>query len=125
MQEKTALAGDDGGGDGDVTAVVGDQVDSKKKKKNKNDGNNFKDAFLRLLKNKLFMYNFFSAIFYVFAFVGFGTFMPKFVEYNFRVSSSASSSYAGAVGTVSKAIGLLISGWLISKFKPSARFLSG
>ena len=117
--EAAALAGDD---DEDTTDNNGD---SKTKKKKKKDSKEFRAAFFRLLKNKLFMYNFFSGIFYVFAFMGFGTFMPKFVEYNFRVKGSASSSYAGAVGTVSKALGLLVSGWLISKFKPSARFLSG
>ena len=47
--------------------------------------------------------------FYVFAFMGFGTFMPKYVEYQFRQKGSASSTFAGGVGTVSKAIGLLVS----------------
>jgi hypothetical protein len=46
--------------------------------------------------------------FYVFAFMGFGTFMPKYVEYQFRQKGSASSTFAGGVGTVSKAIGLLV-----------------
>ena len=40
-----------------------------------------RDAFLpalkRLLTNKLYICNFFSTIFFVFAFMGFGTFMPK------------------------------------------------
>ena len=46
--------------------------------------------------------------FYVFAFMGFGTFMPKYVEYQFRQKGSSSSTFAGGVGTVSKAIGLLV-----------------
>ena len=58
----------------------------------------FMKAFKRLLRNKLFMYNFFSSIFYVFAFMGFGTFMPKYIEYNFRIRSSKSSSLAGGLG---------------------------
>ena len=61
-------------------------------------GADFKSAMLRLLRNKLFMYNFFSSIFYVFAFMGFGTFMPKYIEYNFRIKSSKSSSLAGGLG---------------------------
>ncbi len=85
----------------------------------------FKDAMMRLITNKMFMFNFFSNLFYVFAFMGFGTFMPKYMEYNFRIKGSISSSSGAAVGTVSKAAGLLLSGYLISKFKPSARFLSG
>ena len=45
---------------------------------------NFKAALMRLLTNKLFMWNFFSSIFVVFAFMGFGTFMPKYIEFQFR-----------------------------------------
>ncbi len=45
---------------------------------------NFRAALMRLLTNKLYMWNFFSSIFIVFAFMGFGTFMPKYVEYQFR-----------------------------------------
>ena len=80
---------------------------------------------LRLLRNKLFMCNFFSSIFMVFAFMGFGTFMPKYMEYQFRMKGSSSSRFSGSVGTLSKAIGLLLSGFVVSKFKPSARFLAG
>ena len=45
---------------------------------------NFQAALRRLLTNKLYMWNFFSSIFIVFAFMGFGTFMPKYVEFQFR-----------------------------------------
>ena len=38
----------------------------------------FFPALKRLLGNKLFMANFGSTIFFVFAFMGFGTFMPKY-----------------------------------------------
>ena len=102
-----------------------DETDDPAKQIANMDMNSFRKAMKRLLKNKLFMYNFFSSIFYVFAFMGFGTFMPKYVEYQFRKKGSTSSSFAGGIGTVSKALGLLVSGFLISKFKPSARFLTG
>lgn len=85
----------------------------------------FIKAFKRLLTNKVFMYNFGSSLFFVFAFMGFGTFMPKFMEYNYRMKVSSSSAFSGGIGTISKAIGLLVSGWAISRWKPSARFLSG
>ena len=102
-----------------------DETDGLPGMKNMKDKATFMAAFKRLLRNKLFMYNFFSSIFYVFAFMGFGTFMPKYIEYQFRKKGSRSSSLAGSVGTISKALGLLISGFLISRFKPSARFISG
>ncbi len=100
-------------------AIAGDDEGVKREKAS------FRKAFMRLLMNKLFMYNFFSSLFYVFAFMGFGTFMPKYIEYQFRKKGSTSSSYAGTVGTISKALGLLVSGFVISKFKPSARCISG
>jgi len=87
-----------------------------------------RDAFLpalkRLLSNKLYIWNFFSSIFYVFAFMGFGTFIPKYIEYQFRIRASRSSGIAGSAGTAAKAIGLIVSGWIVGKFKFSARTLS-
>ena len=85
----------------------------------------FVKALKRLFSNKLFMFNFASNLFYVFAFMGFGTFMPKYVEFQFRKKGSSSSTFVGAVATLSKAFGLLVSGVAISKFRPSARILSG
>ena len=85
----------------------------------------FKDALKRLLTNKVFMYNFGSSLFYVFAFMGFGTFMPKYIQYQYNTKGSTSSAVSGMIGTVSKAIGLLISGWAIQKWRFSARLLSG
>ena len=81
-------------------------------------------ALKRLLTNKLYVTNFFSTIFYVFAFMGFGTFMPKYIEYQFRMKASTSSRVTGLAGTAAKAVGLLVSGWLVGRFKFSARTLS-
>ena len=81
-------------------------------------------ALKRLLTNKLYVTNFFSTIFYVFAFMGFGTFIPKYIEYQFRMTASSSSRVTGLAGTAAKAFGLLVSGWLVGRFKFSARTLS-
>merc|ERR1719322_84795 len=62
----------------------------------------FKDALKRLLTNKVFMYNFASSLFYVFAFMGFGTFMPKYMQYQYNIRGSTSSAVTGMTGTVSK-----------------------
>lgn len=70
----------------------------------------FMQAIKRLLTNKLFMYNFMSNVFFAFAFMGFGTFMPKFFELNFRRKRSSSAGFVGGIGTMSKGIGFLISG---------------
>lgn len=86
--------------------------------------NDFVPAMKRLLKNKLYVTNYFSTVFYMFAFMGFGTFIPKYIEYQFRINASTSSRMSGSVGTAAKGIGMIFSGWLIGKFKFSARTLS-
>ena len=48
-------------------------------------------AMKRLVTNKVFIYNFGSTLFYVFGFMGFGTFMPKYMEYNFRMKASSTA----------------------------------
>ena len=78
------------------------------------------EAFKRLNSSMLSTNKTFNHLqflqFYVFAFMGFGTFMPKYVEYQFRQKGSASSTFAGGVGTVSKAIGLLVSAASLSDY---------
>lgn len=49
---------------------------------------------------------------------------PKLIENIYHQSASASSFYTGTLAIVFSGIGVLISGVLISKFKPSARFLA-
>ena len=98
--------------------------ENKKKDKLEKEKSDFLPALKRLLTNKLYVTNFFSTIFYVFAFMGFGTFIPKYIEYQFRIQASSSSKLAGSAGTAAKAVGLLFSGWLVGKFKFSARTLS-
>jgi len=94
-------------------------VDSEKK-----DRGAFIPALKRLLSNKLYVYNFFSSIFFVFAFMGFGTFAAKYIEYQFRITASGGARVSGSAGTAAKAIGFLISGWLIGKYRFSARTLA-
>ena len=50
------------------------------------------DCAKRLLKNKVYVFNSLSTIFFLFGFIGFGTFVPKYFEYHFRRSASSSGS---------------------------------
>lgn len=86
-----------------------------------------KDFFLtfkRLLKNKLYMYNNLAGTFYVFGFMPFWIFSPKLIETLFRQSSSASSLFTGTFALVASAVGILVAGFVITKFKPRARYLA-
>ena len=89
------------------------------------DRTSFVSALKRLAANKLYVCNFFSNVFYVFAFMGFGTFMPKYIEYVFRMKGSNTASLSGGLGSFPQAIGFLVSGYVIGKYKFSARIVSG
>ena len=77
----------------------------------------------RLVRNKLYMFNLFSAVTALLAFVGFGTFIPKYFEYHFRQKATKSglSSLGSSVFT---GLGIIISGQVIAKYKFKAGTLA-
>lgn len=50
--------------------------------------------------------------------------MPKYIETQYKQSASVSSLITGTVGLVFSAFGILLSGLIISKYKPKARYLA-
>ncbi|XP_071453353.1 solute carrier organic anion transporter family member 74D [Hetaerina americana] len=78
----------------------------------------------RLLKNNIFMLNTLAAVFYFLGYMPYWIFMPKYIETQYRQSASTSSLITGTVGLVFSAIGVLASGIIISRLKPSARALA-
>ncbi|ERL86149.1 hypothetical protein D910_03562 [Dendroctonus ponderosae] len=87
----------------------------------------FKDmikTFRRLAANRTLMLNNFAAVFYFLGYMPYWIFLPKYIETQYRQSASASSLITGSAGLVFSAIGILISGLIISKFKPRARYLA-
>jgi len=108
-----------------------DATDAKRLEKNKDEtpktGMDYiedtKACAIRLMKNRLYLCNLFSAVAALLAFVGFGTFIPKYFEYHFRqkatktgLSSLGSSIFTG--------MGILISGQVIGKYKFRAKTLA-
>eukprot|EP00096_Caligus_rogercresseyi_P000386 TRINITY_DN10819_c0_g1_i1.p1 TRINITY_DN10819_c0_g1~~TRINITY_DN10819_c0_g1_i1.p1 ORF type:complete len:638 (+),score=117.03 TRINITY_DN10819_c0_g1_i1:123-2036(+) len=83
-----------------------------------------KSLLSRLLKNKIYIFNLCSNIAFLFGFMGFITFLPKFIKFNFRKSSSSSGLAGGLSNFVSSAIGIITSGWIISRYKLKARSLA-
>lgn len=81
-------------------------------------------TFKRVLSNKIFMLNNTAAIFYFFGLVPYWVYTPKYIETQYRQSASASSFLTGTIALVFTALGILISGFVISKFKPSARYMA-
>ena len=82
------------------------------------------NTFKRLLMNKTLMLNNLAAVFYFFGYMPYWIFMPKYIETQYRQSASFSSLITGTVGLIFSAIGILLSGLIISKFKPKARYLA-
>ncbi|XP_022915464.1 solute carrier organic anion transporter family member 74D [Onthophagus taurus] len=87
----------------------------------------FKDmmkTFNRLVKNPTLMLNNFAAVFYFLGYMPYWIFLPKYIETLYKQSASASSLITGTAGLIFSAIGVLLSGLIISKFKPTARILA-
>ncbi|CAH1153525.1 unnamed protein product [Phaedon cochleariae] len=87
----------------------------------------FKDmikTFRRITKNPTLMSNNFAAVFYFLGYMPYWIFLPKYIETQYRQSASASNLITGSAGLVFSAIGILLSGLIISKYKPKARYLA-
>jgi hypothetical protein len=82
-----------------------------------------KACAMRLIKNKLYVCNMFSAVTALLAFVGLGTFIPKYFEYHFRQKATRSglSSLGSSIFT---GLGIVISGQVIQRYKFRAKTLA-
>uniref|UniRef100_T1J4Q6 Solute carrier organic anion transporter family member n=1 Tax=Strigamia maritima TaxID=126957 RepID=T1J4Q6_STRMM len=86
----------------------------------------FPSAIKRVLNNNILIALTFEANFYLLGIVGFGTFMPKYLEAQFGQSASTASIITGSSTSVAvMIIGLVSSGFIIKYFKPRPRVLSG
>lgn len=81
-------------------------------------------TFWRLITNSTLMCNNLASVFYFLGYMPYWVFMAKYIETQYRQSASTSSLVTGTVGLVFSAFGILISGLIISKYKPRARYLA-
>ncbi|XP_014246660.1 solute carrier organic anion transporter family member 5A1 isoform X2 [Cimex lectularius] len=81
-------------------------------------------TFKRLVTNPTLMCNNFASIFYFMGYMPYWIFMPKYIETMYKQSASSASLITGTVGLVFSACGILISGLVITKFRPKARSLA-
>ncbi|XP_058461062.1 solute carrier organic anion transporter family member 74D-like [Malaya genurostris] len=87
----------------------------------------FKDmikTFKRLVRNKILMFNNIASVFYFFGYMPYWIFTPKYIETQYKQSASTSSLVTGTVALGFSAIGVLLSGIVISKYKPRARYMA-
>ncbi|KAL5284831.1 hypothetical protein ACFFRR_006883 [Megaselia abdita] len=83
-----------------------------------------KKTFMRLCNNKVFMYTNMASILFIMGFMPFWIFSPKYIEIQFRQTASVASLVNGTMGIVAAALGVLISGAVISKYKPRTRYMA-
>lgn len=101
--------------------------DMKEKKEPEDEPASLRDflaTFVRLFKNKVVMCKTIGGVMYVFGYLPYWMYMPKYFEVIFKQSAAVANLATGFVGLICSAIGILVSGFLISKFKPKARTLS-
>ncbi|XP_032590483.1 solute carrier organic anion transporter family member 74D [Drosophila grimshawi] len=87
----------------------------------------FKDmlfTFKRLSTNRTYMCNTLSNIFYLIGYTPFWIFTPKYIEVQYKQSAATSSMVTGTVALAFSAIGVLLSGFIISRYKPRARYMA-
>lgn len=85
----------------------------------------FKEVATRLFSSKVYILQNISGAFFLFAIMGFALFIPKFIEFHYRQRASTSGASGGVAKTVSSVVGLLVSGWIMSRWRFKARALAG
>lgn len=83
----------------------------------------FPKALMRLLKNKLLVFNNIASIFYILGSSGYITFMGRMMEVQFNTSSHGGSIITGPITILGMTIGLLTSGYAITKYRPPPKYL--
>ncbi|XP_065221762.1 solute carrier organic anion transporter family member 74D-like [Planococcus citri] len=78
-------------------------------------------TFKRLFTNYVLLCNNLAAIFYVLGAMPFFIFLPKYMEIMYAQSASFASLTTGTVGLAFTSLGILLSGFILSKYKPKAR----
>ncbi|NEU34499.1 solute carrier organic anion transporter, partial [bacterium LRH843] len=81
----------------------------------------FKDlivTFKRVMRHKTLTCNNLASIFYFMGYTPYWIFLPKYIETMYKQSASFASLITGTVGLVFSAIGILVSGVVITRLKP-------
>ncbi|ALC41404.1 Oatp58Da, partial [Drosophila busckii] len=78
----------------------------------------------RLLRNKVYVYNNIASLLYFFGYMPYWMFMPKYIETQYKQSASKATMATGTFGLGFSAAGVLLSGFVISRYKPSARAMA-
>ncbi|XP_064086298.1 solute carrier organic anion transporter family member 74D-like isoform X1 [Macrobrachium nipponense] len=85
----------------------------------------FPRAVRRLLKNEILMLRTASSVLHILPIAGLYTFLPKYLESQFRLPVHSAAMVSGIGGILVMGVGIFASGVLIRRAKPTARTVSG
>ncbi|XP_017837175.1 solute carrier organic anion transporter family member 74D-like isoform X2 [Drosophila busckii] len=78
----------------------------------------------RLMSNKIYMYNTSASLFYFFGYLAYWIYTAKYIEIQYRQSAAVASMATGSIALAFSALGVILSGIIVSKLKPKARSLA-
>nr|XP_023019008.1 solute carrier organic anion transporter family member 3A1-like [Leptinotarsa decemlineata]XP_023019009.1 solute carrier organic anion transporter family member 3A1-like [Leptinotarsa decemlineata] len=84
----------------------------------------FPKTVKRLLKNDILMYRTASTVLHILPIAGLYTFLPKYLETQFRLPTPSANMISGLGGILVMGLGIIISGVFILRVKPNARFVA-
>ncbi|XP_044256560.1 solute carrier organic anion transporter family member 74D [Tribolium madens] len=84
----------------------------------------FPKTVKRLLKNDILMFRTASSVLHILPIAGLYTFLPKYLESQFRLPTPSANMISGVGGILVMGVGIIISGVFILRVKPNARFVA-
>ncbi|XP_067009126.1 solute carrier organic anion transporter family member 74D [Anabrus simplex] len=84
----------------------------------------FPAAVKRLLSNDILMFRTASSVLHILPIAGLYTFLPKYLESQFRLAAHTANMVSGVGGILVMGLGIIISGVFILRVKPNARFVA-
>jgi len=85
----------------------------------------FPKTIKRQLSNDILMFRTASSVLHLLPVAGLYTFLPKYLESQFRLPAHDANLISGVCGILVMGIGIVISGVVILKFNPTARSVAG
>lgn len=84
----------------------------------------FPSAVKRLVTNEILLYRSISSVLHILPIAGFYTFLPKYLESQFQLTSAKANVISGIAGILVMGFGIFSSGLFIRKYKPSGKFVA-
>ena len=93
-------------------------------KRKDRDDSSFLSTIKRLLTNKILLCRIASTVFHILPVSGLYTFLPKYLEYQYRITASDASFISGIAGIMVMGLGIFSSGIYMRRANPNPNFVS-